>query len=78
MEKRGLPKTVSSAGSLSLSPTILVPTQVYMPAEDPHTEDKNKSVLARHEGVHSSIPALGKGDRVRSISVSSRPAWSIK
>jgi hypothetical protein len=32
MEKRGLPKTVSSAGSLSLSPTILVPTQVYMPA----------------------------------------------
>lgn len=27
-----LPKTVSSAGSLSRSPTIFVPTQVYMPA----------------------------------------------
>lgn len=27
-----LPKTVSSAGSLSRSPTMFVPTQVYMPA----------------------------------------------
>lgn len=27
-----LPKTVSSAGSLSRSPTMLVPTQVYIPA----------------------------------------------
>lgn len=31
-DKQGLPNTVTWAVSLSLSPTMLVPTQMYMPA----------------------------------------------